>query len=82
MKRSPSTMILRHSLNEMSDITKPKCGSVSSKDSETNMALCNRCKFAFCVMCQQSWHGPSPCLIIPSNIAELKEQYLAAIDDR
>ena len=74
-------LLLKHSLNEMSDIfycPRPSCGSPSSKDSETNMALCTRCRFAFCVMCLRSWHGPSPCLIIPSNVAELKEKYLAA----
>jgi len=71
-------LLLKHSLNEMADIfycPRPKCHSVSSKDLETNMALCSHCKFAFCVMCQRSWHGPSPCLIIPSNIKELKDEY-------
>ena len=78
-------LLLKHSLNEMSDIfycPRPSCGSVSSKDSDTNMALCSRCRFAFCIICQRLWHGPLSCLILPSNVAEFKEKYLAAADEK
>ena len=71
-------LLLQRTLDGMSDIVycpRPTCRCVTVKEDESNMALCPSCKFSFCVLCKRTWHGISPCKVLPKDIKELKEAY-------
>lgn len=49
---------------------RPLCARVFLKDSpDTKLAICPKCKFAFCVDCYHSWHGANnPCSSIMKQL--------------
>lgn len=71
-------LLLQRTLDGMTDIVycpRPTCRCVTLKEEDSNMALCPNCKFSFCVLCKRTWHGISPCKMLPQDIKELKEAY-------
>ena len=71
-------LLLQRTLDGMSDIVycpRPTCQCVTIKDKDSNMAVCPRCKFSFCILCKRTWHGISACKLLPNDIKELKDVY-------
>ena len=72
-------LLLQQSLEGMVDIVycpRPSCRCATVKEEEDgNMAVCSRCQFSFCVLCKRTWHGVSPCKLLPDDVRELKEMY-------
>ena len=78
------SLLLQRTLDGMSDIAycpRPSCQCVSLKEEDSNMSLCPRCKFAFCILCKRAWHGVSPCLLLPSDLKELRATW-ETLDDK
>lgn len=42
----------------------PTCGARTISEQDSNLAVCQECKFPFCKLCQQTWHGVEPCLLL------------------
>lgn len=71
-------LLLQRTLDGMGDIVycpRPTCQCVTLKDRDSNMAVCPRCKFSFCILCKRTWHGISACKLLPSDILELRNIY-------
>ena len=71
-------LLLQQTLEGMNDIVfcpRPTCRSVTLKEEGSDMAICPTCTFAFCVLCKRTWHGVSPCKLLPDDIKQLKEVY-------
>jgi E3 ubiquitin-protein ligase RNF14 len=53
---------LERTLNHMMDaVYCPRCSTISLED-EDNCAQCSNCFFAFCSLCNESWHPGTKCL--------------------
>lgn len=71
-------LLLQRTLDGMKDIVycpRPPCRCVTVKEEDCNMAVCPCCKFSFCILCKRTWHGISPCKLLPDDMKELKEMY-------
>ena len=71
-------LLLQRTLDSMCDIVycpRVNCMCVTVKEDDCNMAVCPRCKFSFCSLCKRTWHGISPCKLLPDDLKELKELY-------
>ena len=77
------SLLLQRTLDQMSDIfycPRPSCQCVALKEDDSNMSLCPKCKFAFCILCKRSWHGVSPCKLLPGDLKELRATW-ETLDD-
>ena len=77
-------LLLQRTLDGMNDIVycpRLPCRCVTIKEDDSNMALCPRCRFSFCILCKRTWHGISPCQLLPADMKELKEMYESGDDD-
>ncbi|KAK7939301.1 hypothetical protein WMY93_002627 [Mugilogobius chulae] len=57
-------LLLQSTLDSMHDVVycpRPSCASAVLSDSSTSMALCTACSFAFCVLCNKTYHGTEAC---------------------
>lgn len=74
-------LLLQKTLDKMTDVVycpRPSCQCVTlSEEDGTNMALCPRCHFSFCILCKHTWHGVEPCKILPQDrgMRELRETW-------
>ncbi len=71
-------LLLQRTLDTMSDIVhcpRQTCLCATIKEEDSNMIVCPRCKFSFCCLCKRTWHGISPCRLLPDNLHELKLMY-------
>lgn len=71
-------LLLKRTLDTMSDIVncpRQSCMCTTIKEDNSEMAVCPRCKFTFCCLCKRSWHGISPCKLLPDDILDLKQLY-------
>ena len=72
-------LLLQKTLDKMSDIVycpRPSCQCVTLREEDgTNMALCPRCRFSFCILCKHAWHGIEPCKILPQDMQELRKTW-------
>ncbi|KAJ0037212.1 hypothetical protein NL108_018658 [Boleophthalmus pectinirostris] len=56
-------LLLQSTLESMPDVVycpRPSCASPVLSDSNS-MAQCSVCSFAFCVLCNKTYHGSEPC---------------------
>lgn len=77
-------LLLQRTLDGMKDIVRcprPTCCCVTVREEDSNMVLCPSCKFAFCILCKRTWHGISPCKMLPDDMMKLKECYESGDDD-
>ena len=71
-------LLLQRTLDKMTDIVhcpRQTCMCATIKEEDSNMAVCPRCKFSFCCLCKRTWHGISPCKLLPDDLKELRELY-------
>lgn len=77
-----TTLAEKNSLEKRRDVAwcpRPFCQSLALKDKDIEkMAVCSACSFAFCYVCQRSWHGSRSCAI--KNLQATIERYIAARD--
>lgn len=69
------SLLLQRTLDGMNDVfycPRPSCQCVTLKEEDSNMSLCPKCRFAFCVLCKRAWHGVSPCKLLPGDLRELR----------
>lgn len=67
---------LERTLNHMMDaVYCPRCSTISLED-EDNCAQCSNCFFAFCSLCNESWHPGTKCLS-PEDKLELMRRRMA-----
>lgn len=74
-------LLLQQTLEGMEDIVycpRPTCRCVTVKEEGEDMAVCPGCTFAFCILCKRTWHGVSPCKLLPDDVKQLKEVYDAS----
>ncbi|XP_071506309.1 E3 ubiquitin-protein ligase RNF14-like [Diadema antillarum] len=70
--------LLDLSLSEMGDIVfcpRKACQCPVIRDEKTNMGLCPQCRFAFCILCKNTFHGVAPCKISQEEYRKLKDEY-------
>lgn len=73
-------LLLQRTLDAMGDVVycpRPSCRCTVLKEEDSNMAMCPKCEFAFCVLCKRAWHGVSPCRVLPGDLDGLKATYEA-----
>lgn len=67
---------LERTLNHMMDaVYCPRCSTISLEDAD-NCAQCSNCFFAFCSLCNESWHPGTKCLS-PEDKLELMRRRMA-----
>uniref|UniRef100_A0A3Q1JNH1 RBR-type E3 ubiquitin transferase n=1 Tax=Anabas testudineus TaxID=64144 RepID=A0A3Q1JNH1_ANATE len=69
-------LLLQSSLDQMPDVVycpRLSCGSAVIREQSGTAALCSVCRFAFCVTCRKTYHGPDDCMG--------KKQQTALLDD-
>lgn len=58
---------------------RPFCQQMAIKDKDIEkMAVCQSCSFAFCFICQRSWHGTAYCAV--KDLQRTIEDYIRARD--
>lgn len=73
-------LLLQRSLDGMEDIVycpRKICQCAVLKEKETTMAVCPRCLFAFCILCQRAWHGVNGCNFKTEMLKSLRKEYEA-----
>ncbi|XP_073507350.1 E3 ubiquitin-protein ligase RNF14-like [Phyllobates terribilis] len=78
-------LLLQSSLDLMADVVycpRLSCQTPVMQEPEGTMGICSACKFAFCILCNMTFHGISPCKIPDDKFLELSEEYLAANEER
>ena len=71
-------LLLQRTLDTMADIVncpRQSCLCATIKEEDSDMIVCPRCKFSFCCLCKRTWHGISPCRLLPDDLQELKQLY-------
>lgn len=72
-------LLLQKTLDKMTDVVycpRPTCRCATLREEgDTNMALCPRCRFSFCILCKRSWHGVEACKLLPADMKELRETW-------
>ena len=67
---------LERTLNLMMDaVYCPRCSTISIEDAD-NCAQCSKCFYAFCSLCNESWHPGTKCLDAEAKL-ELMRQRMA-----
>lgn len=72
-------LLLQATLSEMSDVVRcpqMKCQTPVIAEPNSKLAMCEKCQYAFCTMCQRGWHGEAPCAT--ESLVELAKQYQKA----
>ena len=65
---------LERTLNHMMDaVYCPRCSTICLED-EDNMAQCSKCFFAFCALCNESWHPGTQCLTPEQKLALMRRR--------
>nr|XP_055036552.1 E3 ubiquitin-protein ligase RNF14-like [Misgurnus anguillicaudatus] len=78
-------LLLQSSLDQMKDVMycpRMSCCMAVMLEPGTTLAMCPSCRHAFCNLCKRSYHGPSQCIVTADEIRGLREEYLAANDER
>eukprot|EP00118_Oscarella_pearsei_P028148 m.1643 g.1643 ORF g.1643 m.1643 type:complete len:433 (+) comp7583_c0_seq2:24-1322(+) len=71
-------LLLQGSLDGMSDIVycpRKACQCAVMRDKQSMMGVCPRCEFAFCSLCNRTWHGVAPCQFRKVELRKLKGEY-------
>ncbi|CAJ0964484.1 unnamed protein product [Ranitomeya imitator] len=78
-------LLLQSSLDLMADVVycpRLSCQTPVMQEPEGTMGICSVCQFAFCILCNMTFHGISPCKIPDDKFLELSEEYLAANEEK
>nr|XP_056703763.1 E3 ubiquitin-protein ligase RNF14 [Euleptes europaea] len=78
-------LLLQSSLDLMADVVncpRLRCQTPVMQEPCCSMAICSRCKHAFCIMCLKAYHGVSPCKVSIEKLIDLETDYLEADDAR
>ena len=73
--------LFQSSLDCMNDIIycpRTICQSPVLIENGSTLGMCPKCSFAFCTLCNRSYHGVQPCPIDDSQLKKLRVQYLNA----
>ena len=57
-------LLLQSSLDSMADVTycpRHACATAVLVEPDDSSAICSSCRYAFCTLCRQGYHGLSPC---------------------
>uniref|UniRef100_A0A8C5WI46 E3 ubiquitin-protein ligase RNF14 n=1 Tax=Leptobrachium leishanense TaxID=445787 RepID=A0A8C5WI46_9ANUR len=70
-------LLLQSSLDLMPDVVycpRPSCRTPVMQETSCNMGICPSCHYAFCTLCQMTYHGISKCNLPEENLdTELSE---------
>ena len=67
---------LERTLNLMMDaVYCPRCSTISIED-EDNCAQCSKCFYAFCSLCNESWHPGTKCLDAESKLELMRQRMI------
>lgn len=67
---------LERTLNLMMDaVYCPRCSTISIED-EDNCAQCSKCFYAFCSLCNESWHPGTKCLDAESKLELMRQRMM------
>ncbi|KAJ7316366.1 hypothetical protein JRQ81_002528 [Phrynocephalus forsythii] len=74
-------LLLQSSLDMMTDVVycpRSWCQSPVMQEPSSTMGICPRCNYAFCTLCNKTYHGVSPCKVTADKLLDLREEYLEA----
>uniref|UniRef100_A0A6J0URH0 RBR-type E3 ubiquitin transferase n=1 Tax=Pogona vitticeps TaxID=103695 RepID=A0A6J0URH0_9SAUR len=74
-------LLLQSSLDLMTDVVycpRSWCQSPVMQEPSSTMGICPRCNYAFCTLCNKTYHGLSPCKVTADKLLDLREEYLEA----
>ena len=52
----------------------PRCSPPVATIAEDNCAKCTKCRFAFCVLCLNGWHGGTKCIDYNAKLSQLRRR--------
>ncbi|XP_069620137.1 E3 ubiquitin-protein ligase RNF14-like [Ranitomeya imitator] len=77
-------LLLQSSLDLMADVVycpRLSCQTPVMVEPEGTMGICSVCQYAFCILCNMTFHGISPCNIPEEKNADLTEEDLTAEEE-